>query len=138
MLASILGRLGPGVEVRNYNNPGNSSIVLHLPDPSYIHLCLPWTWKVMILDYSQPSGAFNHWIESINYKIVYFSGIHSSFFLFTENVHKGRVHSKKKKLRNFLTEGGEGVRTNFPHFLNFFIFIFSCPNSCKSAEKIFF
>ena len=28
--------------------------------------------------------------------------------------------------------------TKFPHFLNFFIFIFSCPNSCKSAEKIFF
>ena len=52
-------------------------------------------------------------------------------------INKCRLSSRSvdcyQLLRIFLTGGG--VRTNFPHFLNFFIF--SCPNSCKSAEKNF-
>ena len=49
---------------------------------------------------------------------------------------KGSFEKKIKSLE-FSKQGG-GVRTNFPHFLNFFIFIFSCLNSCKSAENFFF
>ena len=50
----------------------------------------------------------------------------------------GRVHSKKKKkVKNFLNRRGGSGQT-FLIFLTFFIFIFSCSNSCKTAEKIFF
>ena len=54
-------------------------------------------------------------------------------FVLTKFCSKGRVYSKSLEFskQTFL-------RTNFPHFLNFFIFIFSCLNSCKSAEKFFF
>ena len=74
------------------------------------------------------------WKQNRTFRVNIFISV-KIFIYFSE--HQGRVHSKKKNYCEFSQLEG-GVRTNFPHFLNFFIFIFSCANSFKSAVNFYF
>ena len=72
-------------------------------------------------------------IKNININIL----IKKVLLVNLKSLHGKGSFEKKKKVKNFLNRVGGSGQT-FLIFLTFFIFIFSCSNSCKTAEKIFF